>query len=225
MGPSQGVDRGYRTTGTVGAILLASALLVGLIAVPAGAAAVGGVSKAPRAAPTIASFTPTSGSVGTQITITGTGFTGATAVTFGGVDTTAMRVDSSTQITATVPPYGVTGPIVVTAPGGTATSSTDFTVIALSHSRKVSLRLPGSSAKGRVTVDDLVNACAARVPVRLQHWVNGSWRWVASLTTRISGTFVAGDVSASGEYRAVARHVTLGGTDICEKATSPVVRR
>ena len=78
--------------------------------------------------PSILSFTPTSGAVGTPVTITGTSFTGATKVTFGGVSATTFSVDSDTQITATVPTNAKTGKIGVTTPGGTATSSTSFTV-------------------------------------------------------------------------------------------------
>jgi uncharacterized protein (TIGR03437 family) len=66
--------------------------------------------------------------VGTQVTITGTSFTGATKVTFGGVKATMFSVDSNTQITATVPTGAKTGKIQVTTPGGTATSSGVFTV-------------------------------------------------------------------------------------------------
>src|ERR671925_269790 len=78
--------------------------------------------------PTITSFTPTSGPVGTSVTITGTNFTGATSVTFNNVAATTFTVNSDTQITATVPTTATTGPIRVTTPGGTATSSTNFTV-------------------------------------------------------------------------------------------------
>ena len=78
-------------------------------------------------APTIAGFSPGTGPVGTVVTITGTGLTGATAVTFNGVSAT-YTVNSSTQITATVPAAASTGPIVVTTPGGTATSSGSFTI-------------------------------------------------------------------------------------------------
>ena len=175
-------------------------------------------------APTITSFTPTSGPAGTVVTIIGTNFTGATSVTFGGVAATGPTVNSPTQITATVPAGAVTGPIAVTTPGGTATSSTSFTVTVSNHTRNVSLNLPGNRAKGTVSVNDAFTACAASVPVKIQHLVNGNWRNVASLTTGGSGNFRTGGITAEGKYRAVAKKVTVGSSDICKKAKSPTVR-
>lgn len=84
-------------------------------------------SAEPPPAPTIASFTPTSGPVGTNVTITGTGFTGTTAVKFGGTSA-SFTFGSDTSLTATVPTGATTGTISVTAPGGTATSANAFTV-------------------------------------------------------------------------------------------------
>jgi hypothetical protein len=78
--------------------------------------------------PTIISFTPPSGPVGTWVTITGTAFTGTTKVTFGGVAATTFTVNSATQITATVPTGAKTGKIGVTTNGVTVTSKTNFTV-------------------------------------------------------------------------------------------------
>ena len=77
--------------------------------------------------PVISSFTPTSGPVGTKVTITGSGLTGASKVSFGGVSA-AFTVNSGTQITATVPSGAVTGKIKITTAGGSVTSSGIFTV-------------------------------------------------------------------------------------------------
>src|SRR5437870_8288782 len=79
-------------------------------------------------APTITSFTPTSGPVGTSVTISGTNFTGAMTVTFNGVSA-SFTVTSATTIQATVPTGATTGPLSVTTPGGTGTSANVFTVI------------------------------------------------------------------------------------------------
>lgn len=81
-----------------------------------------------KVTPVITSFTPASGPVGTSVTITGTGLTGATAVTFGGVKATTFSVKSATQVTAVVPTGAKTGAIAVTTAGGTATSAKTFTV-------------------------------------------------------------------------------------------------
>jgi uncharacterized protein (TIGR03437 family) len=78
--------------------------------------------------PTIASFTPTSGPVGTGVTITGENLSGASSVKFNGTSATTFTVNSATQITATVPTGATTGKISVTTGGGTATSTADFTV-------------------------------------------------------------------------------------------------
>jgi uncharacterized repeat protein (TIGR03803 family) len=55
---------------------------------------------------------PTSGAVGAAVSILGTNLTGATNVTFNGTPAT-FRVDSSTEITTTVPAGATTGKVVV----------------------------------------------------------------------------------------------------------------
>ncbi len=80
----------------------------------------------PALLPTVTSITPTSGPAGsgTSITITGTGFTRATAVNFGSIAASSFNVDSDTQITAVSPTAVNSGAVDVTVvtPGGTSTT-------------------------------------------------------------------------------------------------------
>ncbi|MBJ7596270.1 MAG: IPT/TIG domain-containing protein [Candidatus Dormibacteraeota bacterium] len=76
----------------------------------------------PPPAPTISGFSPSSGPAGTSVTITGTGFTGVTGVTFNGVAATITGTSTDTQVVATAPAGG-TGAIVVTTPSGSASTT------------------------------------------------------------------------------------------------------
>ena len=78
--------------------------------------------------PIVSSIAPTSGPVGTQVTITGSGLTGATKVTFGGVKATSYTVNSGTTITVAVPAGAQSGKVAVTTGGGIASSKGIFTV-------------------------------------------------------------------------------------------------
>ncbi len=79
------------------------------------------------AQPTVTGVSPASGPVTgwTPVTITGTGFTGATSVRFGGTQWYDFTVDSDTSITATSPPAEAadTVHVTVTTLGGTSTTS------------------------------------------------------------------------------------------------------
>ncbi len=81
-----------------------------------------------RVTPTLLSFNPPSGPVGTQVMIMGTGLTQTTKVTFGGVAATKVVVNSDSQVTANVPTGAMTGKIVIKTKGGHAASKTVFTV-------------------------------------------------------------------------------------------------
>jgi hypothetical protein len=81
-----------------------------------------------RVTPTIISFAPPSGPVGTSVTITGTGLELTTNVTFNGKLASSFTVDSDTQVRADVPTGATTGKIAITTKGGSATSLTSFTV-------------------------------------------------------------------------------------------------
>ncbi len=80
-------------------------------------------------APTITSFSPASGAVGTLVTINGSNLGTPTAFSIGGV--TALVVNNTgTVLTGFVMPGAITGAVSLTTSGGTATASGNFTVTA-----------------------------------------------------------------------------------------------
>ncbi len=179
------------------------------------------------AAPTITSFTPTTGPVGTSVTITGTNLLGVTGVKFNGT-TAVFTTSTATTVTATVPTGATTGKITVTTPVATATSLTDFTVTATSvtkHHRSVTLQLKKSLiASGTVNVADGFNACRSGVTVKIQRLKNGNWKTVGTDVTSSSGKYKKALEDRSGKYRALAKKVVLNsGNDICMSDTSPTV--
>ncbi|MBD1210771.1 MAG: putative Ig domain-containing protein, partial [Ignavibacteria bacterium] len=70
-------------------------------------------------APVLTSFTPVSGTISSGVTIRGTGFTGATSVSFGGTAAYNFTVLSDSVIAATIG-GGATGSVSVTTPNGTS---------------------------------------------------------------------------------------------------------
>jgi Calx-beta domain len=77
--------------------------------------------------PTITSFSPASGPVGTSVTITGTNLEGAISVTFNGTKAKVSK-DTATLLKAKVPAKATTGQIVVTTQDGSVTSTMSFKV-------------------------------------------------------------------------------------------------
>jgi uncharacterized repeat protein (TIGR03803 family) len=77
--------------------------------------------------PTVTGFTPGNGVPGTSVVITGTNFDTASAVAFDGFGAT-FTINSSTQLTATVPSSATTGKIKVTNAAGGAYSVSAFQV-------------------------------------------------------------------------------------------------
>jgi len=93
----------------------------------------------------ITSFTPTNTPPGSQITITGHNFTGASVVAFNGVPAAGFVITNNTTIGATVPGNVISGPISVTTPAGVALSSSSFYGAPLITSFTPVLGLPGTN--------------------------------------------------------------------------------
>jgi hypothetical protein len=82
---------------------------------------------APTGVPTISGFTPTGGIGGTQIAITGTNFSGTTAVSIGGSPVDTFTIVDSTHINATTRAGSASGTIQITNATGSGVSSGTFT--------------------------------------------------------------------------------------------------
>jgi len=148
------------------------------------------VFKAPTL-PTVASFSPSSGPVGTVVTLSGSDLMGATAVTFNGVEAT-YTVVSDTQITATVPGgVSTTGPVGVTTAIGTGVSAADFTVT------------------GPALVSLLVNPDfeSALNGVNPDGWTSFNSNFTSSSTVVHSGSFAGKHSSTAGANYTVSQTV------------------
>ena len=78
------------------------------------------------AVPTVTALNPATGAAGTSVAVTGTNFTGATAVNFGTTPATSYTVNSATSITAVSPAgTGAVDVTVVTPNGTSATVAAD----------------------------------------------------------------------------------------------------
>jgi endoglucanase len=123
------------------------------VLVPGGAAFSGTnftvLQQAP-AAPQITSFSPSDGAIGSRLTITGSAFTGTTAVWIGSAHDATFSVVSASEITATVPADAPLGAqqLAVIAPGGAAFSGTNFTVQAGGGSTSGGSSSSGSTSGG-----------------------------------------------------------------------------
>ena len=88
------------------------------------------VDGQPAAAPGAISISPSIGTAGTSITITGSNLDSTTNVVFNG-SSASFTIDSPEQITAVVPLGTILGPVSVLTLGGTSTSSNNFAVITI----------------------------------------------------------------------------------------------
>ena len=179
-------------------------------------------------ATTVTGFSPRSGKVGTSVTVIGTGFTGADSVTFNG-RSADFTIDSDAQITVTVPAGASSGPISVSAPGGPATSTSDFTVLL---KPTVTLKLRGL-ANGVVRLGKSLTARGKLRPASLatrgvslivQRKNNGRWRVLTSRVRTISvGGFFRWTYTPAkkGRYRMKAAVASTASTTAAKTPWRP----
>ena len=175
-------------------------------------------------APTITSFAPTSGPVGTVVTLTGTNFTGATSVQFGsstsgGFVAASFNVVSPTSITVTIPSGKSSGHFRVTTPSGTGLSSTMFTVTAQS-APTVSGFSPSSGPVGStvtITGTNFTGATGVALGTSTAGFVGATYSVTSA--TSISVTVPSG--RPSGQWRVTTPGGTALSTGTFTVATTP----
>ncbi|HTH46321.1 MAG TPA: hypothetical protein VMB21_02295 [Candidatus Limnocylindria bacterium] len=79
--------------------------------------------------PQVNGLSPSTGPVGTVVTLTGVNFTGTTKVELAGQSLAGFTVTATNKITVTVPDGAVSGKFRVTTPGGVDDSADTFTVV------------------------------------------------------------------------------------------------
>ena len=202
--------------------------------------------------PTVTSFNPTCGTVGTTVTVEGTNlishpaagqfvggqveFSPFDAAGLGQIATHTGQPESPTSLSVNVPATATTGRLQVTTQVGNVFTTDEFTVVTDTTQcpadggglgRSITLRLRRHLiARGTVssTEDPPVAECVAGVPVKIQRRKAGSWKNVGSTTTNDEGKYKRRIKDKPGKYRAVAPAVTLEDGTVCAKARSPRVR-
>jgi hypothetical protein len=82
----------------------------------------------PKPLPTVSGLIPASGKPGASLILWGENLLGATGVSFNGTPATTISNISKEYVAVTVPAGATTGPVTITTPNGSATSSSPFTV-------------------------------------------------------------------------------------------------
>ena len=144
--------------------------------------------------PVIADFNPRSGTIGSIVSVTGSGLKssqGDTVVTFTGAGNTqvaaVVATSSPTEVRAIVPPGAVMGPITVVTEGGSATTTVNFQV--LSATPSITSFTPVSGEVGSSVTLSGVNLKAETGPTAVTFAGSGSNR-IQALLTFISPTEV-----------------------------------
>ena len=156
--------------------------------------------------PVIISFNPTSGVVGTSVTINGSGFYGTTTVAFNGTSA-PFPINSAGQITAIVPVGATTGSISVQNNNGTGFSSTNFTVISNSVTLNITAMIEGLYA-GSSTMTGIVSPTIADTISVEIHNSTSPFALVQSYSTTISNTGLI-SVVIPGAYLGNSYYIVL----------------
>ncbi len=172
------------------------------------------ISRQDQTQAAIIKFSPASGSAGAAVTIYGTGFSATASqntVTFNGAAASVAQ-SSTTHIVTTVPAGATTGPIAVTSPVGSATSSASFVVGSASGAPSITGFTPSIGTAGTAVTINGANFDSApsynKVVFNLSYGLASSASATSITTTvpsstgsgRISVTTGAGKTTSSADF-------------------------
>jgi parallel beta-helix repeat protein len=182
---------------------------------------------------TVSSVSPDTGYTTTAapVTITGTGFTGATVVSVGGVDASNLQVVNDSTITATLPTFGSAGPedVTVIAPGGlsainpadtfTYTVEASPTVVSCTATCSTSVSTPLDSTTVAVSGPVTSGAQVSLVTNTASLSCGAGYTYASPLTTLL-GTGFNGGANLTVKMT-VGGVPTVVGAKVCYQGTRP----
>ena len=149
----------------------------------------------PAAGPTVTGVSPASGPLGgaNSVVITGTNFTGVTAVKFGTVDATSYTVNSNTQITA-VAPAGSVGTVDITVTNNTVSpisAADQYTYVAAPTVTSIS-PTAGPTGGGTTVIITGTNLLATTGAGGVKFGATNATSYTINSSTQITATSPAG---------------------------------
>ena len=173
-------------------------------------------------APRLTGLAPAHGLPGARVALSGSGFTGATLVTFGGVPA-VFTVTGDAAITTVVPVAAVTGPVRVVTRGGGASSAEPFVVTrAGALTLRVARAVVAAGRPVRLSGTLLPPGLSdAGVTVVVQRRMAGVWKASKAATRVVSaaGAYAwSFRVARRGSYRAAA---SFAGSPEATAAATP----
>ncbi|WP_086597177.1 malectin domain-containing carbohydrate-binding protein [Hymenobacter crusticola] len=183
------------------------------------------------AAPTLTSISPSSGPVGTSVTLTGTNLSSATAVRFfNGVAATFSVVNAAT-LTATVPTGATTGPVTVTTGGGTSNGVVFTVVTPPANDDCANAPLLTVAATCTPTAGTTVGATQSLAPINCGNFTGAAdddvwYKFVASAASQTVTVVASNSFDAVVDVRAgsCASSTNIGCADATVAGGTEVVR-
>ena len=170
-------------------------------------------AKAGRS-PVVTSVTPGNGSTagGTTVTITGTRFTGATAVDFGGMAATSFHVVSDTAIIAVAPPGSGTVQVTVTTPDGTSATGNSAEFVYYTPAPHTPVTLVPTTITATPGSPVAFSSGSQTLTFTVKNQDGGAMSGV-TVNFSVTGTLVASDLSATSTTTNSSGQATVTYTD------------